>query len=96
MPTHSTQNVPLSLLTNEKLYLPQLLLVVNSIKFHSWHMEVGCTGTWGTGTDDLTPKQPEQSRAHPTCNPATSPAYQKTLPQPQHPSSELEEQWKTY
>ena len=40
-------------------------------------MEVGCRGTWRTGSADLKPKQSEHPRACPTCNPATSPACQK-------------------
>jgi len=40
-------------------------------------MEVGCPGTWGTGTADTKLKQPGHPRACPTCNPAMSPACQK-------------------
>ena len=40
----------------------------------SSHMEVECPRTWGTGTADPKPKQPEHLRARPTCNPAMSPA----------------------
>jgi len=51
----------------------------------SLHMEVGCPGTWGTGTTDPKPKQPEHPRARPTCPPAMSPARQKkTNPSPRH------------
>ena len=31
----------------------------------------------GAGTAEPKPKQPEHARAHPTCNPATSPARQQ-------------------
>ena len=65
------------------------------------HMEAGCPGTWGTGTADLKPKQPEHPRAHPTCNPAMSPPRQKNsvstpAPTPNTHHIELEEQWKIY
>ena len=43
----------------------------------SLQKEIGCPGTWGTGTADPKPKQPEQPRARPSFNRATSPADQK-------------------
>jgi len=63
------------------------------------HIEVGCSGTWGTGTADPKPKQPEHPRAYRTCNPAMCPACQKKPSPSPRPSTcciELEEQWKTY
>ena len=45
----------------------------------SSHTEVGCPGTWGTGT--AYPKPQTQTarttKIHPTCNPAMSPTRQK-------------------
>ena len=59
----------------------------------SSHMEVGCPGTWGTGTAYPRPKQSEHPRAHPTCNPATNTTLQKN-PEPAPTPTPVTLNWK--
>ena len=43
------------------------------------HMEVGCPETWGLELLFPNPNSQNTQEAHPSCNPATSPAHQKNL-----------------
>jgi len=56
-------------------------------------MEVGCPGTWETGTTYPRPKQPEHPRARPTCNPATHTTLQKN-PEPAPTPTPITLNWK--
>ena len=61
-----------------------MLLLLYYKLIPSSHMEVGCPGTWGTGTADPKPKQPEHPRALLATQPRALPARKTLRQSPPH------------